>query len=172
MTELADMTSEDLQRSFHRTFLGLRKGDRVHPVYIDRIEGANFVLPEESLYYKDPRIVYEHPDSGFYAVNDTLYWVERLPTRQWHKGVKTSLLHVSKVSSRRTATVLDYGGMVNLLTRMYNNVRPEGVSKYSALSGGYYWYKGINLGKDLDAVPTKYVTEYINSCNLKEFSGE
>ncbi len=148
-----EMSAEDLQRSYQGTFLGYMQEDYITPVKVigaDSHQGRRVLVCESrgdepwTINYKDENLVYDYPDLGNVLLDGEVYWLERLPKRQWHRGIKPSLLQVQRLggSPRTLDRVPEFW---RILEKVYNPEYSSSVSKYACIKDGVYWYKGLRV---------------------------
>jgi hypothetical protein len=106
-----DMTASDMERSFSGCWVGYHDNrGYVCPSYVMGIEhneegvpclllqpynSANNSMQRKLLPLADPQLMLDHPDSGLYTDGHKTVNFTRVPQRQWHRGIKPSLIQLA-----------------------------------------------------------------------------
>jgi hypothetical protein len=101
------MSREDISRTYGRGFIGIvsKDGSKVVPARVLEPVGTNRVIVEyegvaEEVALADSKLTFDHPDSMMVNLGKGVAWVERMPQRQWHRGIMANLLHITQLQGR------------------------------------------------------------------------
>jgi len=158
------MSAEDIVRTYGDTWVGMRDGDKVKPVFIvgamedDEGFGTLRTSDDCTIELDAPDLVLTYPDVGMVYVADKLFWLSRKNQRQWHRGVRDYSLTIRRMEMGRSSTI---NLSPSLVHAMYN---PEYTHKLELgaisrdfgmdMSRGYtnpiLYYRGIDVGELVD----------------------
>jgi|SRR5690606_2321167 len=169
------ITAQDFERYYSGTYLGYKLEDIIHPVYVRGVNSTSSdytisvnLVHENQIFSISPEsgaLVYDYPDLGYAELGGQPVWLERLPSRQWHKGVKPSLVNVVSLSGAGKLNNYSPSDIVTLLKYIYNNDYSSTVKKHGAMYNNTLFYKGIKVCsvEDLHTLPEElsYVKEYL-----------
>lgn len=126
------MSSRDIEANYVGTWLGwTRDNGTIMPAFVDDVANLDneyglWLKPYDvasELYIRrkrvsmlDSRLVWEHPDSGYYATSRGGFTFMRSQGRQYRRGVRESMIHVSSIGNASTPPA-EFG---SVLHHVYN----------------------------------------------------
>lgn len=132
ITELR-MSAEDISRTYNEGFVGWREDDgTIRAVRVGSNHARNRIdiIGKGRIELTNPRLVMEHPDSGYAILNGRLLYVQRLAQRQWHRCLRQRCVVILNCSTSQQDHLVPIDEVANWMYRTSFPVTQDGITIY------------------------------------------